>query len=148
MEEELRRLIRLAETQNALLGAFELDCVCQEFKYGAPGDDPWVPFPEPTRVHILVDDHETGAPKRKFAPNIGWGLSDGGLEPIPYGRLNISQRVPVTTSTNGARKARPSPASGEIITHSRANATTSSRPTTTCAGAGVLDAGQRMEARW
>lgn len=65
MEEHLRRLIGLAQCQDRLMRTFELDCVCQEYKYIGASDDLWMPFPEPTRVHVLVDERETGAPHRR-----------------------------------------------------------------------------------
>ncbi len=66
MEADLRRLLACAESQNGLLRTFALDCVCQEFTCDASAGDPWVPFPEPTRVRILMDASDTAAPHRRF----------------------------------------------------------------------------------
>ena len=65
MEDHLHSLLDLAEVQNALLRTFELDCVCHEFEYDGTGKNEWVPFPQPTRVHILVDERDT-TPHRRF----------------------------------------------------------------------------------
>ena len=66
MEDDLRHLMARAEAQDALLRTFELDCVCQEFLYDPAGQNPWFPFPQPTHVHILVDERESAAPHRRF----------------------------------------------------------------------------------
>ena len=66
MEATLRRLIELAGAQDRLLRTFELDCVCQQFERDAASGSPWVPWPQATRVHVLVDERDVDAPMRRF----------------------------------------------------------------------------------
>ncbi len=66
MQDELRQLLAFAEAQDARLCAFELDCVCQQFSYDASAENLWVPFPQPTRVYVLIDAREANGGQRRF----------------------------------------------------------------------------------
>ena len=111
METALRRLIELAGAQDRLLRTFELDCVCQQFERDAAVEgSPWVPWPQATRVRVLVDERDADAPMRRFradyAPQIVRWINGAAPHAVSHEtEIGDGHR---TTSYRAERRFRPS----------------------------------------